>query len=177
MLRFSPRSLHPPHWKLPWTATRGAASLGSTRWCASRAKSARTGSARAPSAAGSGTAAFAARGGMRRKCRLVSNGCWPQGEMRVAQIRHIAITAEDPFATAELFKKGFGLEEIGRGDSELAREGYLTDGYINVAIVRWKRTRGTPNPYPAAYGLDDFGEQVDDLEGAVARGRAAGATP
>src|SRR5256885_7176932 len=58
----------------------------------------------------------------------------------MARIRHIAITAEDPFATAELFKKGFGLEEIGRGDSELAREVYLTDGYINVAIVCWKRT-------------------------------------
>jgi len=69
----------------------------------------------------------------------------------MARIRHIAITAEDPFATAELFKKGFGLEEIGRGDSELAREVYLTDGYINVAIVCWKRTKETPNPYPEGY--------------------------
>src|SRR3989442_9800502 len=75
----------------------------------------------------------------------------------MARIRHIAITAEDPFATAELFKKGFGLEEIGRGDSELAREVYLTDGYINVAIVCWKRTKETPNPYPEGYGLDHFG--------------------
>src|SRR5882762_7956003 len=154
-----------------------AASLGSTPWCASRAKSARTGSARAPSAAGSGTAAFAARGGMRRKCRLISNGCWPKEEMRMARIRHIAITAEDPFATAELFKKGFGLQEIARGDSELAREVYLTDGYINVAIVCWKRTKETPNPYPEGYGLDHFGLQVDDLEGAEARVKAAGATP
>src|SRR5712691_8451501 len=81
----------------------------------------------------------------------------------MARIRHIAITAEDPFATAELFKKGFGLEEIGRGDSELAREVYLTDGYINVAIVCWKRTKETPNPYPEGYGLDHFGLQVDDL--------------
>jgi len=97
--------------------------------------------------------------------------------MRVAKIRHIAITAEDPFATAELFKKGLGLEEIGRGDSELAREVYLTDGYINVAIVCWKRTKETPNPYPEGYGLDHFGLQVDDLEGAEARVKAAGATP
>src|SRR6266852_9749029 len=121
-----------------------AESPGSRPLCASRAKSARTGSTRAPSAAGSGTAAFA---------------------------------AEDPFATAELFKKGFGLEEISRGDSELAREVYLTDGYINVAIVCWKRTRETPNPYPEGYGLDHFGLQVDDLEGAEARVKAAGATP
>src|SRR6266850_795966 len=50
----------------------------------------------------------------------------------MAKIRHIAITAEDPFVTAELFKSALGLEEISRGDSELAREVYLTDGYINL---------------------------------------------
>src|SRR5438876_10709751 len=94
----------------------------------------------------------------------------------MARIRHIAITAEDPFATAELFKKGFGLEEIGRGDSELAREVYLTDGYINVVIVCWKRILETPNPYPEGYGLDHFGLQVDDLESAEAQATAAGAT-
>ena len=95
----------------------------------------------------------------------------------MARIRHIAIVAEDPFVTAELFKKGFGLEEIGRGDSELAREVYLTDGYINVAIVCWKRTRENPDPYPEGYGLNHFGLQVEDLEGAEARVREAGATP
>lgn len=95
----------------------------------------------------------------------------------MARIRHIAITAEDPFVTAELFKKGFGLQELSRGDSDLAREVYLTDGYINVAIVCWKRTRETPNPYPDGYGLDHFGVQVDDLEGAEKRAKDAGATP
>jgi len=93
------------------------------------------------------------------------------------RIRHIAITAEDPFATAELFKQALGLEELSRGDSELAREVYLTDGYINLAIVCWKRTKETPNPYPDGYGLDHFGVQVDDLDGAEARARDAGATP
>lgn len=95
----------------------------------------------------------------------------------MARIRHIAITAEDPFATAELFKKAFGLEELERGDSELAREVYLTDGYINVAIVCWKRTKETPNPYPQGYGLDHFGMQVDDLDGAETRVKQAGAIP
>ena len=95
----------------------------------------------------------------------------------MAKIRHIAITAEDPFVTAELFKNALGLEEISRGDSDLAREVYLTDGYINLAIVCWKRTRETPNPYPDGYGLDHFGVQVDDLDGAEALARDAGATP
>ena len=95
----------------------------------------------------------------------------------MGKIRHIAITAEDPFVTAELFKKALGLEEISRGDSELAREVYLTDGYLNIAIVCWKRTKETPNPYPDGYGLDHFGFQVDDLEGAEKLAKAAGATP
>ena len=95
----------------------------------------------------------------------------------MGKIRHIAITAEDPFVTAELFKQALGLEEIGRGDSELAREVYLTDGYINLAIVCWKRTAETPNPYPEGYGLDHFGVQVDDLDAAEARARQAGAGP
>ena len=95
----------------------------------------------------------------------------------MAKIRHIAITAEDPFVTAELFKQALGLQEISRGDSDLAREVYLTDGYLNIAIVCWKRTRETPNPYPDGYGLDHFGVQVDDLESAEARARQAGATP
>jgi hypothetical protein len=95
----------------------------------------------------------------------------------MARIKHIAITAEDPFVTAELFKKGFGLQELSRGDSELAREVYLTDGYINIAIVCWKRTKETPNPYPDGYGLDHFGFQVDDLDGAEKLAKQAGATP
>ena len=95
----------------------------------------------------------------------------------MGKIRHIAITAEDPFVTAELFKQSFGLEEIGRGDSDLAREVYLTDGYINLAIVCWNRTRDNPDPYPEGYGLDHFGIQVDDLGEAEALAKRAGATP
>ena len=93
----------------------------------------------------------------------------------MGRIRHIAITAEDPFVTAELFKKALGLQELSRGDSELAREVYLTDGYITLAIVCWKRTAETPNPYPDGYGLDHFGVQVEDLADAEARAKQAGA--
>ena len=95
----------------------------------------------------------------------------------MGRIRHIAITAEDPFVTAELFKKALGLQELSRGDSELAREVYLTDGYINIAIVCWKRTKETPVPYPQGYGLDHFGVQVGDLAAAEKQAKQAGATP
>jgi catechol-2,3-dioxygenase len=95
----------------------------------------------------------------------------------MGRIRHIAITAEDPFETAEMFKKALGLQELSRGDSELAREVYLTDGYLNIAIVCWKRTKETPNPYPDGYGLDHFGVQVDNLAAAEAQAKQAGASP
>jgi catechol-2,3-dioxygenase len=95
----------------------------------------------------------------------------------MGKIRHIAITAEDPFETAELFKKALGLEELSRADSDLAREVYLTDGYLNVAVVCWKRTRETPNPYPQGYGLDHFGVQVENLQAAETQAKQAGATP
>jgi methylmalonyl-CoA/ethylmalonyl-CoA epimerase len=95
----------------------------------------------------------------------------------MGKIRHIAIVAEDPFVTAELFKQALGLEELSRGDSELAREVYLTDGYLNVAVVCWKRTRETPNPYPQGYGLDHFGVQVENLQAAETQAKQAGATP
>jgi catechol-2,3-dioxygenase len=94
----------------------------------------------------------------------------------MGKIRHIAITAEDPFVTADLFKQALGLEEISRGDSDLAREVYLTDGYINLAIVCWKRTRTNPDPYPEGYGLDHFGVQVEDLDAAESRVTHIGAT-
>ena len=95
----------------------------------------------------------------------------------MGKIRHIAITAEDPFVTAELMKQAFGLEEIGRGDSDLAREVYLTDGYLNVAVVCWKRTPENPEPYPEGYGLDHFGVQVEDLDAAEQTVQRIGATP
>ena len=52
---------------------------------------------------------------------------------------------------------------------------YLTDGYINLAIVCWKRTKETLNPYPDGYGLDHFGVHVDDLARARRRKPQAGA--
>ena len=91
----------------------------------------------------------------------------------MARIKHIAIRTHDVEKTAEFYKSAFGLEQVGLGQSGI----YLTDGYLNIAIVCWKRTKETPNPYPDGYGLDHFGVQVDDLGSAEARARQAGATP
>ena len=91
------------------------------------------------------------------------------------KIKHIAVVAEDPFVTAETFKKAFDLTEVSRHDGEIARAVYLSDGYINLAIVCRKRTVENPDPHPDGYGLDHFGVWVDDLEEAEARAANAGA--
>lgn len=93
------------------------------------------------------------------------------------KIKHIAIVAENPFVTAEAFKRAFDLTEVSQHESEIARAVYLTDGYINLAIVCLKRTAENPDPHPDGYGLDHFGVWVDNLEEAEARAANAGAKP
>src|SRR5437762_12750168 len=56
----------------------------------------------------------------------------------MARIKHIAIRTPDPEKTAAFYKDVFGLKEVGQ-----ARAGvYLSDGYINLAILR-SRTEDT----------------------------------
>lgn len=56
----------------------------------------------------------------------------------MATIRHIAITSEDSFVTAELMKRGFGLKEVGRGDSELGREVVLAGVKFYLSSRGWQ---------------------------------------
>ena len=76
----------------------------------------------------------------------------------MARLKHIAIRTPDVAGTVAFYKEAFGLEEVGKGRSGI----YLSDGYINLAILNLK----TPTS-PA--GVDHFGFQVDDLESTVDR--------
>jgi catechol 2,3-dioxygenase-like lactoylglutathione lyase family enzyme len=55
----------------------------------------------------------------------------------MAKIRHIAIKVEDQEKTAEFYKKTFGMTEAWRGPvrEDGNRAIYLTDGYINMAVL------------------------------------------
>ncbi len=62
----------------------------------------------------------------------------------MAKIRHIAIKVEDQEKTAEFYKKTFGMTEAWRGPvrDDGNRAIYLTDGYINMAVLAGaRRTR------------------------------------
>jgi len=78
----------------------------------------------------------------------------------MAKIRHLAIKAEDQERTATFYKETFGMTEAWRGPvrEDGHRAIYLTDGYINMAILP---ARGGHE------GIDHFGFQVEDLEGTL----------
>ena len=91
------------------------------------------------------------------------------------RIRHIAISVPDPWAAAEFYKQAFGLEELGESDSRLAEGVFLTDGVINLALLKFKddeAAQGTGKDY---VGLHHVGFWVDNAEGSGAQATALGA--
>lgn len=85
------------------------------------------------------------------------------------KIRHIAIRAEDTASLSEFYKKGFGLQEVGRGNvTNGAQAIYLSDGYINVAIL--------PARNGQRQGIDHLGFEVENVAAAAAPAIEAGAS-
>jgi catechol 2,3-dioxygenase-like lactoylglutathione lyase family enzyme len=69
----------------------------------------------------------------------------------MARIRHMAVKTADVPKLADFYKNVFGLKEVSRGKRSI----YLSDGYINMAIL------------PAGdgqEGIDHFGFEVEDLQ-------------
>lgn len=96
----------------------------------------------------------------------------------MARIRHIAIATQDPDGTARFYMDVFGLEEIAKIDAPGASGYYLSDGEINLAILRFKNEQvaGVERGLGFA-GLHHIGFQVDGLDEIAGRLAAAGARP
>ena len=91
------------------------------------------------------------------------------------RIKHIAIRTADPAKTAAFYEEVFGLEEVG-----LARAGYyLSDGYINLAILQSNPDLIGNSPRDAAgyAGIDHLGFEVENLEEICKKLEDAGAQP
>ncbi|MDP3767881.1 MAG: VOC family protein, partial [Dehalococcoidia bacterium] len=56
----------------------------------------------------------------------------------MAKLRHIAISVPDPEKSAQFYEAAFGLTRVGTTDSPLATGVYLSDGVINVALLKYK---------------------------------------
>src|SRR5690349_24935135 len=81
----------------------------------------------------------------------------------MARIKHIAIRTGDPEKTARFYQETFGLARAGLGRNGI----YLTDGHINLAILKGGDR----------LGIEHLGFQVDDVDAALAKVAAAGGKP
>lgn len=80
----------------------------------------------------------------------------------MAKLRHIAIAAKDPDTMAEFYKQAFDFTEVRKTDGPLAYGYHLSDGTIDLAILRFKTDQiGRGLDYT---GLHHFGILVEDVE-------------
>ena len=91
----------------------------------------------------------------------------------MAKIKHLGIASHDPEKTAAFFKEAMGLREVGLYDSPLEEGVFLTDGDINVAILRFKTEEATDGVesgtsftclHHIGFHVDSMAEAADKLE-------------
>ena len=95
----------------------------------------------------------------------------------MAKIKHIAIATQDPDKTARFYKEVFDLEEVGKVEGENADGYYLSDGNVNMAILRFKNETVAGRAGTAYSGIHHIGFQVDDAAATDTRMRAADSFP
>ena len=81
-----------------------------------------------------------------------------------SKIRHIALRAQDPAKLAKFYADVFEMEVIGR--NEATGSVFMTDGYMNLAILK-ERHEMPP-------GLNHFGFQVEDMDAVAEKLEGAG---
>jgi hypothetical protein len=93
--------------------------------------------------------------------------------MGQGKIRHVAICTENTRGLADFYKNTFDMVEVmsqmpddGQGATD-QRAIYLSDGYINLAILPARGKRE---------GIDHFGFQVDDVQAVGRVGKDTGAS-
>lgn len=86
----------------------------------------------------------------------------------MAKIRHIALTTQDPAKVAAFYKEAFDMQEVRRSPNGAV---FLTDGYINLAILNWKTEKDADVGVngPNYSGIHHIGFEVDSLEEACAK--------
>ncbi|MGE0881025.1 MAG: VOC family protein [Acidimicrobiia bacterium] len=89
----------------------------------------------------------------------------------MAKLRHVAIRCDDLHWGAKFYSECFEMEEVGRvGNLDVAGAVYLSDGVMNVALI--KVVPDYPNFKPD--GLNHFGFVVNDVAKAVEKAKELG---
>ena len=82
----------------------------------------------------------------------------------MAKIRHIALSVPDPEKSAQFYEQALGLKRVGEGDSPMATVVYLSDGYINLALIKYKSDEAAGKERGKEFvGVHHFGFKVDDV--------------
>jgi catechol 2,3-dioxygenase-like lactoylglutathione lyase family enzyme len=95
----------------------------------------------------------------------------------MAKLRHIALHTPDPEKTAEFYKRVFDMVEVGRTDSPFAEGIFLSDGTINLSVVRSKTEEAADRDdrLGSVFGLHHFGFWVENEDETRRRLKEAGA--
>ncbi len=81
------------------------------------------------------------------------------------KLRHIGIACKDPHATAEFYMNVFGMEKIGEiaPDHPHAVGVYLTDGVMNITVIRFKTVEYAGEDYGLDFvGVHHIGFEIGD---------------
>lgn len=93
----------------------------------------------------------------------------------MAKIKHIALSTQDPEKTARFYVDVFGMKQIGRVDHAAVSGYFLTDGDLNLAVLKFKNDAVAGAERGKDYvGIHHMGFQVDSLEDIAVRLAAAG---
>ena len=93
----------------------------------------------------------------------------------MARLRHFAVCVSDLDKSAKFYEEVFGLKRVGEETLELGSGVYLSDGVVNLALLKLKGTYGTDGVDNSQYvGAHHFGFIVDDVDEMRKRIEAAG---
>jgi catechol 2,3-dioxygenase-like lactoylglutathione lyase family enzyme len=95
----------------------------------------------------------------------------------MAKLRHFAVVVRDLDKAAQFYETVFDLKRVGRDDLEFASGVYLSDGVVNLALLKYKGKTGSGLENADTFvGAHHFGFQVDNLKEAEKRIEDAGGT-
>ena len=91
------------------------------------------------------------------------------------KLRHIALTTQDVEKTAKFYIDVFGMKEMGKIDDPGTTGCFLSDGEINLAILKFKNDQAAGAERGKGFvGIHHIGFEVDDLASIGEKLAAAG---
>ncbi len=109
----------------------------------------------------------------------ISKHGWTQSAEQAtdSRLRHVAIVVKDLEKSAQFYESVFDLKRVGRDDLEFASGIYLSDGTVNLALLRYNGSTGSGLSDANSFvGAHHFGFIVGDLAAAEQRIETAGGT-